>query len=201
MVKRTTHWPEVVPLSSTRSADVARAFICAWIARFGASSDISDQGPQFTSELWGAVTQGLRVKLHHTTVYHPQANGLCEWFHRSMKVALRARPPYDRPFRILEPGDKTFVVDVGSKPDHISMDRLKPAHLDLDRPVKLAQALRRVVLLLLHPRPAPTTQGSSCPCTGLLDLLRPYSPGPSAADIASEFWGGACGVYHIGTGT
>jgi len=46
--------------------------------------------PQFTSALWCAVAEGLGVKLHRTTAYHPQANGLCERFHRSMKAALRA---------------------------------------------------------------------------------------------------------------
>lgn len=30
------------------------------------------------------------MKLHRTTAYHPQANGLCERFHRSLKAALRA---------------------------------------------------------------------------------------------------------------
>lgn len=44
-------------------------------------------------------------------------------------------PPYDGPFRVLEAGDKAFLVDVGGKPDYISLDRLKPAHLDLDRPI------------------------------------------------------------------
>ncbi|TWW74045.1 Retrovirus-related Pol polyprotein from transposon 297 [Takifugu flavidus] len=34
--------------------------------------------------------ESLGVKLHHTTAYHPQANGMCERFHRSMKAALRA---------------------------------------------------------------------------------------------------------------
>uniref|UniRef100_A0AAV2MGT5 Integrase catalytic domain-containing protein n=1 Tax=Knipowitschia caucasica TaxID=637954 RepID=A0AAV2MGT5_KNICA len=47
-------------------------------------------GAQFTSEIWNAVAGGLGVKLHRTTAYHPQANGLCERFHRSMKAALRA---------------------------------------------------------------------------------------------------------------
>ncbi|XP_057695302.1 uncharacterized protein LOC130917681 [Corythoichthys intestinalis] len=91
MVDRTTRWPEAVPLSSTTTADVARAFIGTWIARFGTPSDISlDRGAQFTSELWGAVADSLGVKLHRTSVYHPQANGLCERFHRSMKASLRA---------------------------------------------------------------------------------------------------------------
>jgi len=30
------------------------------------------------------------MKLHRTTVYHPQANGLCKRFHCTMKAALRA---------------------------------------------------------------------------------------------------------------
>ena len=70
---------------------MARAFIGTWVARFGTPSDLSsDRGSQFTSELWNAVAEGLGVKLHRTTAYHPQANGLCERFHRSMKAALRA---------------------------------------------------------------------------------------------------------------
>lgn len=45
---------------------------------------------QFTSALWAAVVHNLGIKLHHTTSYHPQANGLREHFHRSMKSVLRA---------------------------------------------------------------------------------------------------------------
>lgn len=91
MVDRTTRWPEAVPLTSTSAADVARAFISTWVARFGTHADLSsDRGAQFTSELWNAMAESLGVKLHRTTAYHPQANGLCERFHRSMKAALRA---------------------------------------------------------------------------------------------------------------
>ena len=91
MVDRTTRWPEAVPLLSTSSAEVARAFLGTWVTRFGVPSDLtSDRGSQFTAELWSTVAQGLGVKLHRTTAYHPQANGLCERFHRSMKAALRA---------------------------------------------------------------------------------------------------------------
>ena len=91
MVDRTTRWPEAVPLLSTSSAEVARAFLGTWVARFGVPSDLtSDRGSQFTAELWSTVAYSLGVKLHRTTAYHPQANGLCERFHRSMKAALRA---------------------------------------------------------------------------------------------------------------
>ena len=91
MVDRTTRWPEVTPLSATTSADVARAFISTWVARFGAPSDLSsDRGPQFTSDLWTSVARQLGVSLHRTTAYHPQANGMCERFHRDMKAALKA---------------------------------------------------------------------------------------------------------------
>ncbi|KAJ8392629.1 hypothetical protein AAFF_G00073030 [Aldrovandia affinis] len=98
-----------------RSADVACAFTCAWIARFGALSDISsDRGPQFTYELWGAVAQGLGVKLHHTTTYHPAHWGPLQ-------------PPYDASQR---PGTKplwstsvvnrtTFPWTVSSRPTWI----------------------------------------------------------------------------------
>ncbi|XP_061568530.1 LOW QUALITY PROTEIN: uncharacterized protein K02A2.6-like [Cololabis saira] len=91
MVDRTTRWPEAVPLSSTGSKDVARAFLGAWVSRFGVPSDItSDRGPQFISELWSSLAEALGVQVHRTTAYHPQANGLCERFHRSLKAALRA---------------------------------------------------------------------------------------------------------------
>ena len=30
------------------------------------------------------------MKVHRTTAYNPQSNGLCERFHRDMKAALRA---------------------------------------------------------------------------------------------------------------
>ncbi len=78
-------------------ADVARAFIDTWVARLGTPSDISsDRGPRFTSELWKEAAQILGVQLHRTTAFHPQANGLCELFHLSLKTALRSSLTDDR---------------------------------------------------------------------------------------------------------
>lgn len=80
-----------MPFFSTSSGDIARAFTGTWIARFGIPLDISsDRSLQFMSTLWAAVVHNLSIKLHHTTSYHPQVNGLCEHFQRSMKPALRA---------------------------------------------------------------------------------------------------------------
>ncbi|XP_033946699.1 uncharacterized protein [Pseudochaenichthys georgianus] len=53
------------------------------------------------------------------------------------------QPPYDGPFRVLEHGDKHLVVDLGGKAEHVSVDRVKAAHLDLDQPVVLARPPRR----------------------------------------------------------
>ena len=51
----------------------------------------SDRGSQFTSELWSSMCKLLGAKLHPTTAYHPQANGLIERFHRNLKASLKAR--------------------------------------------------------------------------------------------------------------
>ena len=92
MVDRFTRWPEAFPLSTTDTDACARAFILGWVSRFGLPSHItSDRGPQFVSALWTAIAQRLGTKLHRTTAYHPQANGLVERFHRHLKAALRAR--------------------------------------------------------------------------------------------------------------
>lgn len=61
------------------------------VLALSASSDpSSDLGSQFTLELWNAIACSLGMKLHRTAAHHPQANGLCERFHHSMKASLRA---------------------------------------------------------------------------------------------------------------
>ena len=50
-----------------------------------------DRGTQFTSALWSSICHQLGVQLHRTTAYHPQANGLADRFHRTVKVYLMAR--------------------------------------------------------------------------------------------------------------
>lgn len=58
MVDRTTRWPEVMPLSSVTSTEVAWAFISTWVPRFSMPADL-DRSVQFTSELWTTVAANL----------------------------------------------------------------------------------------------------------------------------------------------
>jgi transposase InsO family protein len=249
IVDRFTRWPEAIPIKDTSAEECARALISHWIARFGVPMDLSsDRGAQFTSGLWAAVADLLGTKLHRTTSYHPQANGLVERFHRHLKSALKARlsgpnwsdelpwvllgirtapkedlatssaelvygtpltvpgdfvspplqqlnpaavlpqlrqkvgnlkpvptsqhgqpassvpssladsqfvflrrdshrtplqRPYEGPYHVLQHGDKTFTLDMGGKAEVVSVDRLKPAHMDIDQPVVVAQPPRR----------------------------------------------------------
>ena len=250
IVDRFTRWPAAIPLTTTDAKTCARALVANWITQFGVPADISsDRGPQFVSELWTLMAELLGIKLHRTTAYHPQANGLVERFHRHMKSALRARlagpnwvdelpwillglrtapkedlgvssaelvfgapltvpsdfigtpssqpaapadhlrqlqttvqsftpiptsrhgpvtsfvphslkvapfvfvrrdahrqplqTPYTGPYRVIEHGDKTFIVDMGGRQETVSIDRLKPAHVDVTAPVPLALPPRR----------------------------------------------------------
>ena len=40
------------------------------------------------------------------------------------------QPPYDGPYRVVDRAEKYFTVDVKGRQDTVSVDRLKPAHLD-----------------------------------------------------------------------
>jgi transposase InsO family protein len=92
VVDRVTRWPEAIPRTSTCTMDVAVAFLQGWLSRYGLPSDISsDRGAQFTSDLWADLTTLLGTKLHHTTAYHPQSNGLVERFHCRIKDSLKAK--------------------------------------------------------------------------------------------------------------
>ena len=89
---RTTRWPEAVPFQDITAASCARAFMTGWVARFGVPLQMtSDRGRQFISSLWSEMARSLGTQLHRTTSYHPQANGMVERFHRSLKASLRAR--------------------------------------------------------------------------------------------------------------
>ena len=78
-------------VEATASA-YASAFIHGWVASKGVPDVVtSDRGAAFVSELWKAIGALLGVKVNHTTSYNPEANGLVERSHRSLKQTLIAR--------------------------------------------------------------------------------------------------------------
>ena len=83
MVDHFTHWPEAVPMKNNATTACVQALTHSWIARFGIPDTItSDRGVQFTRQLCRQISQYLGFWHHHSTAYHPQANGLVERLHR-----------------------------------------------------------------------------------------------------------------------
>ena len=92
IIDRSTRWPEAIPMEDATTVSCATALLDAWISIFGLPEHItSDRGSVFTSDIWSSLAQLLGVNLHHTTSYHPQANGMVERWHRTLKASLTAR--------------------------------------------------------------------------------------------------------------
>jgi len=103
--------------------------------------------------------------------------------------------PYDRPFHVLEPGDKHFVVDISGKLERISVDCLKPAHLDLDRPVDLAQLPWQGRLSARPPPPQATPGASPTPTLPPCHLMVLKTPGDTPAP-APVHWSCSSQAIH-----
>ncbi|XP_071044144.1 protein NYNRIN-like [Parasteatoda tepidariorum] len=90
-VDRFSRWPEVIPLRDIKAETVAFEFFPSWIARFGVPERLTtDQGRQFESNLFREFASLLGIKLVHTTLCHPQSNGMVGRLHRQLKSAIRA---------------------------------------------------------------------------------------------------------------
>ena len=57
---------------------------------------MSDNGPQFISDLMQEITRLLSIRLVHSSIYHPMSNGLVEKFNGTLKRMLR-RMSVERP--------------------------------------------------------------------------------------------------------
>ena len=67
----------------------------------------------------------------HRRSFFPSALNSCPFvFVRRDCHRPPLRKPYDGPFRVVERGPKTFLLDLGTRSDYVSVDRLKPAVID-----------------------------------------------------------------------
>lgn len=95
-IDRFSRWPEAVPTAKIDAETAARAFISAWIVRFGVSLRIiTDRGRQFESHLFNELSRLIGATHLRTTSYHPQANGMVERLHRQMKAAIKCHKTED----------------------------------------------------------------------------------------------------------
>ncbi|GFS69551.1 retrovirus-related Pol polyprotein from transposon 297 [Trichonephila clavipes] len=70
-----TKWCELIPLLKASVQAIANAFFDNYIARYGAPiSLISDNGPQFISDVFEHLSHRLDIKHMKTVTYRPQAN-------------------------------------------------------------------------------------------------------------------------------
>ena len=67
------------------AATIARLLVNGVICRFGVPDSVHmDQGRNFESTLIQEICQLLGIKKTHTTLYHPQSDGLIERFNRTL---------------------------------------------------------------------------------------------------------------------
>ena len=91
-IDRATRWIEAIPLIRIDAASIADAFMETWVSRFGVPLEVvTDRGSQFESELFAHLSALMGFHRIRTTAYHPQANGMVERLHRTLKTAIIAR--------------------------------------------------------------------------------------------------------------
>ena len=90
-VDRATRYPVAIPMAEQTAESCLIAFTTGWVQHFGSPITVTtDRGRQFTSHAWLAAMHTLRIRVTRTSAFHPQANGMVERFHRSLKAALKA---------------------------------------------------------------------------------------------------------------
>ncbi|XP_075732450.1 uncharacterized protein LOC142775031 [Rhipicephalus microplus] len=92
-------WPEV-QFSREISRRTGTEFLSNVFARKGhLEAIVCDNGPQFTSKEFVNFLQERAIRLSHSSVYYPQANGQIERFNRTFKTYLQLARLEQRPLR------------------------------------------------------------------------------------------------------
>ena len=86
---QTTRYPAVYPLRSITTRSIVA--LSQFISYFGIPWVIqSDQGSNFTSQMFAEVLGQLKVKHNKASAYHAQSQGALERFHQTLKSLMRS---------------------------------------------------------------------------------------------------------------
>lgn len=87
---RISKYTQAVPTRDQKATTVANLLIHEWFYRFGVPAQIhSDQGRSFEGAVVSQLCQLYGVQKTHTVPYHPQGNGQCKRFNRTLHDLLR----------------------------------------------------------------------------------------------------------------
>lgn len=76
-----TKWPELFASPDQYSSRIAKLLVEQIVSRHGVPGEVlSDRGPSFLSGLMKEVEVLHRYRKVNTTAYHPQTDGLVEWY-------------------------------------------------------------------------------------------------------------------------
>ena len=88
MIDKFTRYCMLIPVHNIKSLTILQAFE-HWIKFFGPPKYIlSDNGTQFTSEIFKSYNRYNKISQKFTTTYHPECNGQIERLHRWIKERL-----------------------------------------------------------------------------------------------------------------
>ena len=80
-----------LPVKDTSAKVCAQAFLLHHVALYGIpQACTSDQGSNFVSEIFKEMQQDLGIEIKRTPIYWPQANGLLERSHQTLKNSIKA---------------------------------------------------------------------------------------------------------------
>ncbi|XP_030839510.1 uncharacterized protein LOC763830 [Strongylocentrotus purpuratus] len=86
----TTRFPEAFPLRNIKAKTVIDALLM-FFTRYGLPHEIqSDQGSNFTSNVFQEVMYQLGIKQINSSAYHPQSQGALERYHQTLKTMIKS---------------------------------------------------------------------------------------------------------------